>query len=61
MKAYFPIRNPGDTPCHGDRNPSYIKGGIQAKGIWKQDPEQNIWAQAGWELEVEKAPQWGTS
>jgi hypothetical protein len=24
---------------------SYIKGGIQAKGIWKQDPEANIWAQ----------------
>ena len=31
----------------------YIKGGIQAKGIWKQDPEANIWAQ--------EAPQWGTS
>ena len=26
---------------------SYIKGGIQAKGIWKQDPEENIWAQEG--------------
>ena len=24
---------------------SYIKGGIQAKGIYKQDPEANIWAQ----------------
>ena len=24
---------------------SYIKGGMQAKGIWKQDPEANIWAQ----------------
>ena len=24
---------------------SYIKGGIQAKGILKQDPEGNIWAQ----------------
>ena len=22
---------------------SYIKGGTQAKGIWKQDPEANIW------------------
>ena len=21
----------------------YIKGGMQAKGIWKQDPEANIW------------------
>ena len=40
---------------------SYIKGGIQAKGIWKQDPEANIWAQEGWEWGVEKAPQWGTS
>ena len=26
---------------------SYIKGGMQAKGIWKQDPEANIWAQEG--------------
>ena len=25
---------------------SYIKGGIQAKGIWKQDPDANIWAQS---------------
>ena len=24
---------------------SYIKEGTQAKGIWKQDPEANIWAQ----------------
>ena len=23
---------------------SYIKGGVQAKGIWEQDPEANIWA-----------------
>jgi hypothetical protein len=40
---------------------SYIKGGIQAKGIWKQDPEKDISAQEGWEWGVEKAPQWGTS
>ena len=40
---------------------SYIKGGIQAEGIWKQDPEANIWAQEGWEWGVEKAPQWGIS
>ena len=40
---------------------SYIKGGIQAKGIWKQNPEANIWAQEGWEWGVEKAPEWGTS
>ena len=40
---------------------SYIKGGIQAKDIWKQDPEANIWAQEGWEWGVEKAPQLGTS
>ena len=38
-----------------------IMGGMQAKGIWKQDPEANIWAQEGWELGVEKVPQWGTS
>ena len=24
---------------------SYIKGGMQAKGIWKQDPAANIWTQ----------------
>ena len=40
---------------------SYIKGGMQAKCIRKQDPEANIWAQEGWEWGVEKAPQWGTS
>ena len=34
---------------------SYIKGGIQTKGIWKQDPEANILAQKGWEWGVEKA------
>ena len=27
---------------------SYIKGGMQAKGIWQQDPEANIWAQERW-------------
>ena len=32
---------------------SYIKGGIQANGIWKQDPEENIWVQEGWESGVE--------
>ena len=26
---------------------SYIKGGTQAKGIWKQDPEANIWSPRG--------------
>ena len=25
----------------------YIKGGIQAKGFWKQDLEANIWVQEG--------------
>ena len=38
---------------------SYIKGGTQANGIWKHDPEANIWVQEGWEWEVENAPQWG--
>ena len=28
---------------------SYIRRGTQAKGIWKHDPEANIWAQEGWE------------
>ena len=36
---------------------SYVKGGIQAKGIWKQDPEANIWAQEEWECGAEEAPQ----
>ena len=40
---------------------SYIKGGMQAKGIWKQDPEANTLAQEGWEWGVEKAQQIGTS
>jgi hypothetical protein len=38
-----------------------LKGRMQAKGIWKRDSEANIWAQEGWELGVEKAPQWGNS
>jgi hypothetical protein len=28
---------------------TYIKRGMHAKGIWKQDPEANIWAQEGLE------------
>ena len=40
---------------------SYIKGGMQAMGIWEQDPKANIWAQEEWEWGVEKAPQLGTS
>ena len=40
---------------------SYIKGGMQAKGIWKQDPETNLWAQEEREWEVEKVLQWTTS
>ena len=34
---------------------------MQAKDIWKQDPEVNIWAQEEWERKVEKGLQWGTS
>ena len=34
---------------------SYIKGGMQAKGIRKQAPDANIWTQEEWEWEVEKA------
>jgi hypothetical protein len=40
---------------------SYIKEGLQAKGIWKQDPEASIWAEEGWEWEVEKVTPWETS
>ena len=36
----------------------YIKGGMQTKGIWKHNPEANIWAQEGREWGVKKAPQW---
>ena len=36
---------------------SYIKGGMQAKAISKQDPKANIWAQKGLEWGVEKAQQ----
>ena len=36
---------------------SYIKGGMQAKGIGKQDTEANIWAQEGREWGVKKAPE----
>ena len=39
----------------------YIKGEIQTKGIWKQDPEANIWAQVRCEWGIQKGPQWGTS
>ena len=38
-----------------------FKGGMHAKGIWKQDSEANILAQEGWEWGVEKASQWATS
>ena len=40
---------------------SFIKGGMQVKSIWKQDPEVNIWMQEGWEWRVKMAPQWGIS
>jgi len=33
-----------------------IKGGIQAEDIWRQDTEENIWAQEGAEWGVEKDP-----
>jgi len=26
---------------------SYVKGGMEVKGILKQDPEANIWTQEG--------------
>ena len=39
---------------------SYIKGRTQANGIWKQDPEANIWVQNGRKYGVEKVSQWGT-
>ena len=31
--------------------------GTQDKGVWKQDPEANIWAQEVCEWGVNKAPQ----
>ena len=40
---------------------SYIKGATQAKGIWEQSPEVNIWAQEGWEWGMDKTLQRDTS
>ena len=40
---------------------SYIKGRMQDKGIWKQNPEATIWAQERWEWGVDKARTRGTS
>ena len=40
---------------------SYIKGGMQVKGIKKQHPHANIWTQKEREWGVEKGPQQGTS
>ena len=39
---------------------SYIKGGMQAKGILKQDPEVNIWVQEGlvWGIVGSEAIDW---
>ena len=34
---------------------------MKAKFILKQHSEANIWAQQGWDLGVEKAPQRGTN
>ena len=31
---------------------------MQAKGIWEQDPEANIWAQEGLKLGVQKVSEW---
>ena len=39
----------------------YIKGRMQAKDFWEQDPEVNIWAQEECELGVDKVSQWVTS
>ena len=43
-----------------EKKVSYNKEGTQAKGIWIQDSETNIWDQGGLEWGVE-ALQWGTS
>ena len=37
---------------------SYIKGGTQDKGIWKQDPEASTFAQKGQEWGMENILQW---
>ena len=36
---------------------SYIKEGMWAKDILKEDPEANFWAQEEWEWEMEKGTQ----
>ena len=43
IKIYKTIRLP--VVLYSCETCSYIKGGTQAKGIWKQDPEMNIWVQ----------------
>jgi hypothetical protein len=40
---------------------SYIKGGMQAKGIRKQDPEENIFPRHGEEWGLKKISQLGIS
>jgi hypothetical protein len=40
---------------------SYIKGGMQAKGVSKQDPEASIMDPNGLEWGIEMTSQWGTS
>ena len=35
----------------------YIKGGMLAEGILKQDPEVNIWPEKEWEWGVENVVQ----
>ena len=37
----------------------YIKGGMKANSIWKQDTEENIWEQKGYEWGVKNVLQWG--
>ena len=31
---------------------SYIKGGMQTKDIWKQDPEANIWRENNCKIDI---------
>ena len=59
MKTLFSLYDVELAGSFRKKNYYCIKGRMQAKGIWKQDPEANVWNQKRWEWRVEKAPQWG--
>ena len=59
IKMYKTIIMP--VVLYGCETWSLILAGNQAEGIWEQDHEANICAQAGWAWGLEKTLQRGTS